>query len=265
MCLILIAWKVHPDLPLVVAANRDEFFSRPTAPLHQWENGICAGKDSLAGGTWLGWQEQGQRFAALTNFREPNKTVVERSRGALVCDFLLANTPPAQWLTQQDWSAYAGCNLLLSDGETLCYHSNRQGGSRVLAPGIYAISNAYLDTPWPKLRRAKAMFTAVLTKSEQQRSSPDIAALFALLQDRQLATDAELPNTGVPVAWEKCLSAIYIRAPEYDYGTRSSSVLICGKQGLLHYEERQFSLIEEENGRIVLDAVFDAFNSASCK
>lgn len=234
MCLILVAWQTHPDFPLVVAANRDEFHARPTAPLARWADDarIVAGRDLEAGGTWLGITETG-RFAAITNVREPGQPKGRLSRGALTADFLRGDAPPADYAAAIDDAAYSGYNLLLADHERLCYRSNRDGGVRVLPPGIYGVSNHLLDTPWPKLATAKAGFAAAL------QTLPETDGLFAILADREIVPDARLPATGVPLEWERLLSAIFVCSPTY--GTRASTVVMRAADGRITAEERSFA------------------------
>lgn len=218
MCLIVVGWRVHDQYPLIVAANRDEFYARPTAALARWPDTpqLIAGRDLEAGGTWLGVTDSG-RFAAVTNVREPGMAKGEKSRGELTRDFLQGNAAAPSYAEAIDGSSYSGFNLLLSDGEQLVYRSNRDGAPRVLAPGIYGMSNHLLDTPWPKLVQARARFADGLA------ALPDEAALFKLLADKALADDANLPNTGVPLDWERLLSAVFVRSETY--GTRASTVL----------------------------------------
>jgi uncharacterized protein with NRDE domain len=229
MCLILLAYRAHPGYELVVAANRDEFYDRPTAPLGFWDDApeVLAGRDLKAGGTWLGITRAG-RFAALTNYRDPSRALPDApSRGQLVGACLQgaesARTSLERLAAQA--GAYNGFNLLLGDGEGLFYASNQTGGYRALAPGLYGLSNHLLDTHWPKLRRGLAKLREVL----DQQSDPDPDDLLSLLTDRTIAPDVELPHTGVPLEWERWLSPIFIEAP--GYGTRSSTVLLVNDGG----------------------------------
>lgn len=234
MCLIVVGWRVHADFPLVVVANRDEFHSRASAPAGRWaENpAVIGGRDLEAGGTWLGVREDG-RFAAVTNVREPRAVRGRHSRGELPRDFLLGRQAAGDYAREIDGSAFSGFNLLLADGSGLWYHSNRTGSApSCLSPGIYGLSNHRLDTPWPKLQAARAGFAAGVA------SLPETEGLFAVLGDDRPAADAELPATGVPLEWERLLSAIFVRSP--DYGTRASTVLMIAADGTLHLEERRF-------------------------
>lgn len=229
MCLILMAYRCHPGYELLVAANRDEFHARPTAPLAFWAEApdLLAGRDLQAGGTWMGVTGSG-RFAALTNYRDPRQTKVDApSRGHLVSDYLQGKPSASAALERLRLNSdrYNGFNLVLGDAAGLYYYSNCAGEPQRLEPGLYGLSNHLLDTPWPKLKRALAMLRGVL---EQQRDpTPD--DLLPILTDRALAADADLPQTGVPLEWERWLSAIFIDAP--GYGTRSSTVLQIASAG----------------------------------
>lgn len=235
MCLILIAWRAHPDYPLIVAANRDEFFARPSAAAAFWPDSpdILAGRDLEAGGTWLGINRQ-LRFAAVTNYRDPaNKQAGRHSRGSLTSNFLRSQASPNDYLAGLAPDNYAGFNLLVADREQLGYYSNVEKQVHLLPAGIYGLSNRLLDTPWPKLVSAKQRFSASLA------SLPDEQAFFDLLADDELAPDEALPNTGVSWEWEKRLSAIFVKSP--DYGTRASSLLTVHRSGLTTLSERSFT------------------------
>lgn len=239
MCLAVLALHALPGIPVLIAANRDEFHARPTHPAAQWADapGLYAGRDGLAGGTWMGVTAQG-RFALVTNFREPGRYLAPApSRGALVEDYLRGNDSPQAYLarTHESDQAYNGFNLIVGDTRQAWYLSNRDGPPRPLAPGIYALSNHLLDTPWPKLARTKTAFTEVLGRTPQ----PDLPALFEALADRQTATDEDMPVTGLPPDREKLLSSPFIISP--DYGTRSSSVLVLRKGGAGQLDERRFA------------------------
>lgn len=222
MCLIVFAWKLIPECPLVLAANRDEFFIRPTQPAGWWEDypSVYAGRDLQAGGSWLGIDRQG-RFAALTNIRNgPAARHDTRSRGELVAAYLRDTIAPDSYLEQVRETAglYNGFNLLWGDRDNLFWISNENGASfRSLEPGIYGLSNGALDTPWPKVVRAKAQFASLLCQA-----APD-DAYFDMLSDTTRAADNRLPDTGVSLEWERLLSAICIESP--DYGTRASTLL----------------------------------------
>ena len=233
MCLILVAWQVHPDFPLVVAANRDEYYARPTAFADYWAEApdVLAGRDLQAGGTWLGMTRSG-RFAAVTNVREPQVPPGQGSRGALTRAFLQGAQSAADYVSALDGSAYSGFNLLVGDGESLWYCSNRGNGPQALLPGIYGVSNHLLDTPWPKLVTARARFAEALG------ALPDRSRIFDVLADDEIVADEALPQTGVPLEWERRLSAIFVRSDVY--GTRASTVLFRSSAGDCLLEERSF-------------------------
>lgn len=235
MCLIVFAWQLVPDCPLILAANRDEFFIRPTQPAGWWEDHphVYAGRDLQAGGTWLGVDRQG-RFAALTNIR--NGRVAQRgtrSRGELVADFLRDGIDPRDYLLRVRERAedYNGFNLIFGDAQSLYWISNEEGASfRTLEPGIYGLSNGSLDTPWPKVVRAKAQFASLLCQD-----APD-DAYFDMLTDTTPASDSRLPDTGVSLERERLLSPICIESP--DYGTRASTLLRVHRNGSTQLNER---------------------------
>jgi uncharacterized protein with NRDE domain len=243
MCLAVIAWNSLPDHPLVLAANRDEFYARATRSAAWWGQSVSllAGRDEEAGGTWLGINRSG-RFALLTNVRSPaERNPHAPSRGTLVVSALQANEGPEAWLRRQGsrMRSYNGFNLLVGNARAgdgrLHYFSNRlQEPPRLLAPGIYGLSNAFLDTPWPKVTRAVARFACALA----QRVDPE--ALLDLLGDRELARDSELPSTGVPLEWERALSSMQIRAN--GYGTRTTTVITVRRDGLASFIERAFDV-----------------------
>src|SRR5881394_3697332 len=203
MCLIVVAWRARTDLPLVVAANRDEWRARPTEPAHWWDKPpILAGRDLEAGGTWMGITREG-RFAAVTNFRDPaDKRSTARSRGGLVTDFLLGASAPREFLAALAARAgeYNGFNLVLGDGESLWYFGSREGEARAIEPGVHGLSNHVLDEPWPKVVRARLAMEASLKERDPS------ATLFAALSDGEGAPDAALPETGVGIVWERRLA-----------------------------------------------------------
>jgi uncharacterized protein with NRDE domain len=240
MCLLVLAWQAHPRYRLVVAANRDEFHERPAAPLANWgpPDDILAGRDLRAQGTWLGLDRQ-RRFGVITNFRELQRPQPDApTRGALIPDYLRGMSGAEAFLASLKPQAhrYSGFNLLLTDSDSLWYASNRaEAFARPLAPGVYGLSNEFLDTPWPKLRRVRRRFDAWLGGP----ANGTAAELFALLDDRATATaDEELPRTGIPEAWERVLSAPFVLHP--DYGTRASTVVLLEPSGAGLLAERRF-------------------------
>lgn len=235
MCLIVFAWKLLPACPLIMAANRDEFFNRPSKAASWWDDSpdVFAGRDLQAGGTWLGVNRQG-RFAALTNIRngQPSRADV-RTRGELVASFLNSEHDIENYIAQVQKTAdqYNGFNLLVGDGEQAFWFSNENASAAVkLEPGIYGLSNGSLDSPWPKVVRAKAQFASLLCQS-----APD-EAYFEMLADTTPAADHRLPDTGVSIEWERLLSSICIESP--DYGTRASTLLKLHDTGNVQLLER---------------------------
>jgi uncharacterized protein with NRDE domain len=221
MCLILIAWRSDAKYPCVIAANRDELHSRRTAAAHWWPSQppVLAGKDLEAGGTWLGVTRSG-RFAALTNYRDPERRREGTpSRGTLVSAILSSNDTARQSLDhlREVGARYNGFNLIFSDGEQLAIYESVVGCGRVLGPGIYGLSNHLLDTPWPKVRTAKSRLSAALADLENPGAALD------LLRDDEPAPDDELPRTGVDLPWERLLSSAFVRGPVY--GTRCSTLV----------------------------------------
>ena len=244
MCLIALAWQVHADYPLIVVANRDEFFARPTAPAHWWNEapGLLAGRDLSAGGTWLG-VTRGSRFAALTNFRDPQRNRDNAaSRGALVVEALRSADPAAAAARMLDRRAdYNPFNLLIRDGDSLLVVESEAGRIEHLAPGIHGLSNHLVDTPWPKVRRACERLRQSLAQL------PVIDPLLGTLRDDRPAPDAELPDTGIPLPWERMLSSGFIRAP--GYGTRSTTAVLVDRHGNGRFVEQRWDEDGQESGR----------------
>lgn len=235
MCLLAFAWQVD-DQPLLLLGNRDEFHNRPTRPAGFWDDRghpqLLAGQDLQAGGTWLGITRSG-RFACLTNIRAGNRIEGVRSRGGLVLDYLLGNAAPEAYLQSLQAQAgdYAGFNLLVGNRQQLWHlHSD---GARVqrVEPGLHVLSNADLDSPWPK--------ACTLRNGLQQHLQADDQQLLTLLADSRQYPDEQLPDTGVPLAWERRLSAAFILGEEY--GTRASSLLRLQANGEASFIERRFS------------------------
>jgi uncharacterized protein with NRDE domain len=236
MCLVLIALDSHPDYSLVVAANRDEFYDRPTAAAAFWADApwILAGRDLRAGGTWLGIDRRG-RFAAVTNYRQGQREpVAPRSRGYLVSEYLSTGIDVRAHIerVQRDASLYNGFSLIAGDGGAFFYFSNREGRVRALGAGIYGLSNHLLDTPWPKVTRGRDALTALLAEGDPKL----VPNLYTLLADPRQAD--VLPRTGVGPDWEQLLSSAFIASN--DYGTRSSTVVLVGRDGAVVFVERTF-------------------------
>ena len=234
MCLILIAYRAHPDFPLVIAANRDEYYQRPTAPAAYWtdQSQILAGRDLECMGTWLGVTRQG-RFAALTNFRAPNERKTDApSRGHLVSDFLASGEDPVAYLDKIKLLAprYNGFNLLAGGVDGVFCLSSRESRVEELSPGVHGLSNHLLNTPWPKVVRGKRRLYEVVSRV------PDAGSLLGLLSDREPAPESELPDTGLDSEREKLLSPALIVSPLY--GTRASTALLFGRDGSVSFTER---------------------------
>ncbi|RTL43017.1 MAG: NRDE family protein [Burkholderiales bacterium] len=246
MCLAAFALNAHPRFPLVIAANRDEFFARAAAPMAWWSAGgveVLSGRDLQAGGTWFGLTRAG-RLALLTNVREPGRQVQGApSRGDLVVGWL-RSAATAPEFTRTLSSGYNAFNLVMGDlraGAWHC-HSNRNGGHVPLADGIHGLSNAALDTPWPKTEGLKAELGRALAASADLHGL--VARLFSALAQQAPAPDTELPDTGVGLAQERLLSPRFVRIPDPEqprrarYGTRCSTVLVQGADGSLWVAER---------------------------
>jgi uncharacterized protein with NRDE domain len=252
MCLIVVGMGLRPDVPLMLAANRDEFFARPTQAADFWPDAsqVLAGRDLEQGGTWLGLTRGGS-IAALTNYREGGQPRIgTHSRGWLVRDFLVSGAEPGAYLRQVRDSSqrYDGFSLLFGNSRAMYCYSNRGGEPMPLSPGVHGLSNHLLDSPWPKVERAKLRMTALV---DAPRSKLD-ESLFALLADDRQAPDDELPQTGVSLEWERVLSSAFIRTDAY--GTRSSTVILIGADGKMLFEERNFASdgTQAQHGRFEL-------------
>ncbi len=206
MCLILFAYQVHPVHKLIVAANRDETYQRPTAPVHFWEDSpeILAGRDLEKMGTWMGVTKSG-RFAALTNYRDPKEiSAGKQSRGELVSGALKYNGNLKTYMENlvEKNSLYPGYNLLAGDRDNLYYYSNKGSHLQKLEPGIYGLSNHLLNTDWPKVHIGKEGLSKIINGSQDHL----VEDLLTLLQNADQAPDELLPNTGVPFELERILS-----------------------------------------------------------
>ncbi len=240
MCIILFAYKVDPARPLILLANRDEYYGRPTARAAFWEDHpeVFAGRDLVRGGTWLGITNGG-RFAAVTNFRQPSAPKGDISRGELVREFLTGDDLPTDFLAGLNTRSgrFSGFNLLVGEfsdrSVEIGYYSNREGDPRILEPGIYGLSNHLLDTPWPKVSVGKSRLAALIESGAGNADN-----YFELLGDKETAADELLPDTGIGYEKEKLLSAIFIETPVY--GTRSSSVVVAESDLTLSLSERTF-------------------------
>lgn len=233
MCLILAAWDAHPDFTLVVASNRDEFFERTSLPMHWWEDvPVLGGRDQTAGGSWMTLAATG-RFAAVTNVRDFTRPdAALRSRGEIPVNFCAGKDSPADYCRGLPADEYTGYNVLASDRRSLWWTSNWAGAALPLDAGIYGVSNAALDTPWPKVVNGKRRFTDALG------AGAEVEDLFAVLADDTVAPDELLPDTGVGIELERLVSPAFISSP--DYGTTASTVLRVRRDGSYDVQERRF-------------------------
>ena len=237
MCLILFAYRVHPIYKLIVAANRDEYYQRPTASAHYWEDypNILAGRDLEKMGTWMGVNKNGY-FAALTNYRDPNEsTDGKRTRGELVTKALTYEENIEDYLTSisNAKEMYPGYNLLIGDKDHLYYYSNIENQAKKLQPGVYGLSNGVLSSAWPKVEKGKKELNRIIHLNDVNM----IEELFALLKSADPFPDNLLPKTGVSLEWERLLSSLFIKSK--DYGTRSSTVLLMSDHQI-QYVERSY-------------------------
>jgi uncharacterized protein with NRDE domain len=246
MCLLIIAHRTEPGFPLVVAANRDEFHARPTAVSEFWPEhpGLLAGKDLQQGGTWMGIRCG--RFAAITNYRDPSRTApAPRSRGELPLDYLVGKRGPREYLLDIAAQDYAGFNLLLGDQDSLWYFTNslpaEQCAPRLLQPGFYGLSNARLDTPWPKVTRGKQKLRNLLSGGPPRHD-----ALLSVVGDQQLADPEALRLQGMESGMDRLLSAQFIVTGSY--GTRSSTTLWTDNSGQAHWRELSFDARGDRRG-----------------
>lgn len=253
MCLVVFALSSHRRYRLVLAANRDEYYDRPAQPAGFWpeKSDILAGRDLLRGGTWLGLSGTGH-FAALTNYRDPSRHLPgARSRGELVSGFLTGSLSPEAYLKEikKKGRLYNGFSLLAGDTESLWYYSNTENIPRKVGPGIHGLSNHLLDTPWPKVRRAKEGLAPLL---EHDQIEP--TRLFGLLADATPAPDDQLPRTGVGLTWERILSPVFIKSPTY--GTRCSSVLLIDHDNRAFFSERIYTPGRKDWQEAVFNVIF---------
>ncbi|MDE0950224.1 MAG: NRDE family protein [Halioglobus sp.] len=239
MCLLIFAHQVSPQYPLVVAANRDEFHARPTAVSAFWAEYpyLFAGKDLEQGGTWMG-ATRGGRFAAITNYSDPAHTVIApRSRGELPLNYLTGTDTPKSFLDKLATHArsYAGFSLLIGNRGELWYFTNSDTlDPWCLPPGVYGLSNASLDTPWPKVERGKAQLQRLLRKDDIEHAS-----LFGVVADRRLAEQGTARDQNPGDSMEAILSAQFIVTEHY--GTRSSTTMWRDAQGLISWREESFN------------------------
>lgn len=245
MCLITFAERDHPKYSLILAANRDEFYNRPTRKAQFWiEEGypnILAGKDLEAGGTWMGIHKN-KKWAALTNYRDPSQLKINApSRGDLVLDFLKSEQSAQEFIAkvQNKSSLYNGFNILLGDAEGILHFSNHNNTITSVTTGVHGLSNALLDTPWPKLELAKSGLKQIIKSNQVEPNR-----LFDILKDDTKAEDSKLPQTGIPSHLEKAISSIFIKTE--GYGTRCSTLLLIHKNGTIEFIERRYKPASHE-------------------
>ena len=243
MCLILIAFKTVDDYPLLIAANRDEFHARPAQKADWWpdDSDVLGGRDLQAGGTWLAVHRSG-KFAAVTNYRDADSSKRgKRSRGYLVSEYLQGDLSPTEYLQTLDGDDFAGFNLLVSDGQTLAYQSNRSDRCGELPPGVYGLSNATLDTPWEKVERSKNKLQELIDAGAVNETS-----LLRVLGDKEKGPVDEVKSDRLPFATAHAITAPFIVLPEY--GTRCSTVVLADQNGRWSLVERRFAADGSKSG-----------------
>lgn len=238
MCLIHFHYLEHPIYQLILVANRDEFYKRPSEPAHFWEDEplILAGRDLEQMGTWLGVSKKG-KFAAITNFRDPRLPVRPFSRGEIVRKFLANSMHPEDFIAelQELRDSYGGYNVIVGEGDVLLHYNNILDEKNEISPGTHSVSNHSLNTPWPKVVKGKSRL------SEYVKNHPEkleIDELFEIVMDRTIAPDHELPDTGVGLEMERNLSASFIHLSHY--GTRASTLLLIDYEKNVTFVERTF-------------------------
>lgn len=239
MCLLLLALEQHPEYRFILAANRDEYYDRPTMPAGFWEDrpDLLAGRDLRSGGTWLGILKTG-RLAAVTNYRDPMNTRSSApSRGMLVRDYLEGSMPAETYLDELSRIAhsYNAFNLVAGSVDGLFWYSNRGRAIRPISKGVHGLSNHVLDTPWPKVKKGKERLNEILVSKDPL--NPEV--LFSLLRDQTQPPDRDLPETGVGPEWERILAPLFISSPVY--GTRSSTIILVDRQNQVLFTERTFN------------------------
>lgn len=253
MCLIVFAFNHHPEYPLILAGNRDEFYAREAEQAHIWDTdpAILAGKDLRAGGTWLGVSKKGE-FGAITNYRDLDNPIEgERSRGEIIPGFLTRSGKARQKLNRlkQSLQHYSGFNLLAGNKEQLYYLNNVHGKIDPVEPGIHGISNAVLNTPWPKVEMAKLEFKKAITPK-----SIDRERIFRLLKNSETFPEESLPETGLSPEMEKAVSPIFIETE--GYGTRCSNLLTIDSGGRINFIEKTYP-VSDGTSEIINEFTFE--------
>ncbi len=236
MCLIVLGRNIHPKYKLILVANRDEFYERPTQIAHQWEGPLklLAGKDLEAGGTWIGINRVGH-LAAVTNYRDPISYQKNKaSRGQIPVNFLSEKMPAETYVEELSKQSgnFNGFNLLALDQESLVHYNNQNGNPSKLDDGIHAVSNATLNTPWPKVVRAKELFESVIGGNFSHDD------LITMMGDDKTADPQDLPDTGIPKDLEEAVSAMCIRTEKY--GTCSTTAISLSHDGEVQFTEKSY-------------------------
>lgn len=253
MCLVAFSLQRDASLPFVLISNRDEFFQRPSKPAHDWGNGVYGGKDLEKGGSWLLVSAK-NKVSFVTNYRNLRLPKVEDpiSRGQLVKDFVLGDFSPKEYLQkiESQKTRLEGCNLFLSDGVYSILYNPKAPNSLHLKDGIYAVSNGVLLEEWPKTKYIRNSLTTFLQTHKQELKEKSSKALehseelFRILKNRNIASESELPDTGIGKDREKYLSSAFIQLP--GYGTRCSTIFWKRQDGSFFLKERSF----QEDGSI---------------
>lgn len=250
MCLILFSWKTNPKHKLILAANRDEFYDRPTQKVSVWDDHpeVIAGRDIQAGGTWIGVTKSG-RLAALTNYRDPqNIDPKAESRGRLTADFLSGTDSPEQYLRKLKNSGrhYNGFNLMVGDSNQLFHYNNVNHDIKEVTPGIYGLSNGFFQENWPKIKKGKSALETLVKKEEVSTNQ-----LLDILGNKQIADDIELPKTGIPLDWERALSPLFIETE--NYGTRCSTIIFTSYTDHTSFTEKTYPIGNQQEGIVTFE------------
>ncbi len=258
MCLLLLSYKINPNYKLIIAANRDEFYDRPAALLHNWEKHpeLFAGKDLRGSGTWLGVTKKG-RIAAITNYRDMSRIKDNApTRGKLVTDFLLNEIPLEQYtnLLLESADIYNGYNLIYGNSDNLYYLSNISKEPVKLQKGVYGLSNHLLDSPWPKVVKSKRIFSELI-----KEPNPSKNKLFDLLKDDEIYPDKSLPETGLGRELERMVSPIFTVTEKY--GTRSSSVIMFDFNNNVEFTEKSYNNKNKELTTISISFTIESIKS----
>lgn len=245
MCIITIAYKVNAEQPLLVVANRDEFYDRPAAQASYWQENqdVFGGRDLEKMGSWLAIHKNG-RFAAVTNYRDFTMRLDgDKSRGFIVNDFLLGDAESEAFLNdiKKEGSLYGPMNVIVYDGEKMLHYNNVTNIIQEMAPGIHAVSNATLNTPWPKLERMKSLVSNAITQDKE------LLEMLEIGQDTEKPVDERLPSTGISIEMERELSSIFVLRE--GYGTRCTTIVAQQADGTIEFIEQTYN--EGQTGELV--------------